>query len=120
MRSLPRVAWFAKPGYARYYVAGGAFPVGLLSLRLLTMYFLSQARPLGGLHRKVGARRIDRRISSRVMFPHSPLRTVHATFTAHGSPGIGDFPIRWSPAFVHHSVPENWDSFGLHQMICDY
>ena len=31
--------------------AGGGFPVGLLSLRLLTMHFLSQARPLGGLHR---------------------------------------------------------------------
>ena len=32
-------------------MAGEHFPVGLLSLRLLTMDFLSQARPLGGLHR---------------------------------------------------------------------
>jgi hypothetical protein len=31
--------------------AGGRFPVGLLFLRLLTMGFLSQAGPLGGLHR---------------------------------------------------------------------
>jgi hypothetical protein len=31
--------------------AEALFPVGLLSLRLLTIYFLSQAGPLGGLHR---------------------------------------------------------------------
>ncbi len=38
---------------------------------------------------KVGARRIDRRISSRVMLPHSPFRTGHAAFTAPGSPLVG-------------------------------
>src|SRR6266508_3682298 len=31
--------------------AGGRFPVGFSSLRLLTMHFLSQAPHLGGLHR---------------------------------------------------------------------
>jgi hypothetical protein len=37
--------------YAGYHVAGGRFPVGLSSLCLLTMGFLSQAGHLGGLHR---------------------------------------------------------------------
>ena len=47
----PVSPWLARPGSASYYVAGEAFPVGLLSLRLLTMRLLSQARRLGGLHR---------------------------------------------------------------------
>jgi hypothetical protein len=51
MRLLPRMAWVDNPGYARYDVAGGSFPVGLLSLRLLTIGVLSQAWHLGGLHR---------------------------------------------------------------------
>jgi hypothetical protein len=33
-------------------------------------------------------------------FPHSPLRTGHATFTAPGSPGIGDFPHSRSSALL--------------------
>jgi hypothetical protein len=37
--------------YARYNVAGVRFPVGLSSLRLLTVHVLSQAWLLSGLHR---------------------------------------------------------------------
>jgi hypothetical protein len=46
----PVSIWIASPDYARYYVAGVSFPVGLLSLRLLTICVLSQAGRLGGLH----------------------------------------------------------------------
>jgi hypothetical protein len=52
----------------------------------LTMLSLSQARRLGGLHRRVGAKRVSLRT-----FPHSPLRTGRATFIASGSPRV-DFP----------------------------
>jgi hypothetical protein len=44
-----------------------------------------------------------------VMFPHSPLRTGHATFTAPGSLEIGDFPHllgHWLP--IHQSRQFYW------------
>jgi hypothetical protein len=35
-------------------------------------------------------------------FPHSPLRPGRATFTASGSPGIGDFPMLLGHRFAFH------------------
>jgi hypothetical protein len=50
-RWLPRRPGYAISRYARYHMAGGMFPVGLSSFRLLTAGILSQAGPLGGWHR---------------------------------------------------------------------
>ena len=53
------------------------------------------------------------------MFPHPPLRTVHATFTAHGSPGIG-FPAYAVIGFLSSKRLISRAPLGLHQVISDY
>jgi hypothetical protein len=84
--------------YARYDVAGGDFPVGLSSLRLLTIDFLSQARPLDGLHR------VSPGLSGAAL---SPPGCIPWTLRPNGSPpagtGSGDFL-----SFHHHA---SWRTF---------
>jgi hypothetical protein len=88
-----------KPGYARYYVAGGNFPVGLSSLRLLALYFLSQARHLGGLHR---AAPVPFRGSYFTLGLHPPSATPQG-LTSYWYRGW-DFPSIPSPRFVAHKA----------------
>jgi hypothetical protein len=94
----PVSPWRARPGYARYYVAGGTFPVGLLSLRLLTMDVLSQAEPLGGLHR---ASLVPFRGSFFTPRVHplgaTPQRLIAYLYR------LWDFPSIPSPRFVAHA-----------------
>jgi hypothetical protein len=97
MRSLPRRPGSSTSRYARYNVAGGLFPVGLSSLRLLTMYFLSQARPLGGLHR---ASPVPFRASYFTSGLHPPDATAQR-LTAYWY-RQRSFPLIPSPRFVAH------------------
>jgi hypothetical protein len=83
--------------YARYNVAGGPFPVGLSSLRLLTMYFLSQAGRLGGLHR---ASPVPFRASYFTPRVH-PLDATAQRLTAYWY-RQWSFPLIPSPRFVAH------------------
>jgi hypothetical protein len=83
--------------YARYNVAGGDFPVGFSSLRLLTMYFLSQAGPLGGLHRASPVPFRGSYFTPRVQ----PLDATPQRLTAYWY-RQWRFPLIPSPRFVAH------------------
>jgi hypothetical protein len=52
--------------------------------------------------------------------PHPPFRTVHATFTAHGSPGIGFPAILLVIGFLSSKQLISRATLGLHQVISDY
>jgi hypothetical protein len=85
--------------YARYNVAGGDFPVGLSSLPLRTMYFLSQAQPLGGLHRASPVPFRGSYCTPRV----PPLDATPQRLTACWY-RPGSFPLIPSPRFVAHGI----------------
>jgi hypothetical protein len=99
MRSLPRRPGCPNSRYARYNVAGGVFPVGLSSLRLLAMDVLSQARRLGGLHRASPVPFRASYLTSGLHPPDATAQRLAAYWYRRW-----DFPSIPSPRFVAHAV----------------